>query len=110
MKFHLKKNFTNRKKINKQRLPNAEGWKFNVIEAEVHAGYFSDSNDYEAASGDPVSADVFVNEDSPFSVWQKDRLQKLFPKNVLYKPCIYSLCSMDVAKKLRQISKTVTTA
>jgi hypothetical protein len=141
--------------------------KFNEIEEEVHAKYFSDLKDYEVApvfkhaeilhpqngstllkkgqvndsllllvkgdcdvilpnstivklvpgkfvgemsflSGDPVSADIVVNENSVFYVWEKENLKQLFSKHALYKPYIYSLCSMDMAEKLRQMSKPVT--
>ena len=58
-------------------------------------------------SGDPVSADIVVNDDSMFYVWKRDKLKKLFSKHALYKPYIYSLCSMDMAEKLRQMSKSV---
>jgi len=52
-------------------------------------------------SDDIVSADVFATEDVRLMAWDKSRLGPLFKQHALYESYFYSLCSIDIAGKLR---------
>lgn len=54
--------------------------------------------------GEPVSADIVANQGCTLYVWKKEKLEKLFASHALYKPYIFSLCSNDMAAKLRRMS------
>jgi hypothetical protein len=57
-------------------------------------------------SGDEISADVVAMLDTELMLWDKTTLEPLFKRQGLYESYFYSLCSIDVAEKLR----TMTTA
>lgn len=52
-------------------------------------------------SGDDVSADVVAAENTALMSWDRKRLGPLFRKHALYESYFSSLCSRDVAGKLR---------
>jgi CRP-like cAMP-binding protein len=67
--------------------------------AELGPGSFA--GELSFLSDETVSADVFANGDLCLMVWDKNRLQSLFRRQGLFEAYFYSLCSLDVADKLR---------
>lgn len=57
-----------------------------------------------------VSADVVVNQETTVMLWNKRDLGPLFKKQGLYESYFYSLCSLDVAGKLRKMTNASTSA
>jgi hypothetical protein len=55
-------------------------------------------------SGDKISADVVAMLDTELMLWNKRTLEPLFKRQGLYESYFYSLCSMDVADKLRTMT------
>lgn len=55
-------------------------------------------------SGDVVSADVVAVGDASLMSWNKHELEPLFKRQGLYEAYFYSLCSLDVAGKLRTMT------
>jgi len=55
-------------------------------------------------SGDKISADVIAMLDTELMLWNKSALEPLFKRQGLYESYFYSLCSMDVAEKLRTMT------
>lgn len=53
---------------------------------------------------DAVSADVYASGDTRLMKWDKRKLGPLFKQHALYESYFYSLCSLDVAGKLRLIT------
>jgi hypothetical protein len=53
---------------------------------------------------DAVSADVLADGDTRLMQWDKRKLGPLFKQHALYESYFYSLCSHDVAGKLRLIT------
>jgi hypothetical protein len=53
---------------------------------------------------DPVSADVVTAGDTKLMFWDKKRLGPLFRRHALYESYFHSLCSHDVAGKLRTLT------
>jgi hypothetical protein len=51
-----------------------------------------------------VSADVIAAEDTKLMSWEKNKLGPLFKRQGLYEAYFYSLCSIDVAAKLRTMT------
>ena len=55
-------------------------------------------------SGDVVSADVVTVGNANLMSWDKHDLAPLFKRQGLYEAYFYSLCSLDVAGKLRAMT------
>ncbi len=55
-------------------------------------------------SGEAVSADVVAAGNTRLMSWDKQELAPLFKRQGLYKSYFYSLCSLDVAGKLRAMT------
>ena len=53
---------------------------------------------------DPVSADVVTAGDAKLMFWDRSRLGPLFRRHALYEAYFHSLCSHDVAGKLRTLT------
>jgi len=53
---------------------------------------------------DAVSADVVTAGDARLMAWDKNKLAPLFKQHALYESYFYSLCSLDVAGKLRTLT------
>jgi hypothetical protein len=51
-----------------------------------------------------VSADVIASEETRLMYWKKSELAPLFRRQGLYESYFYSLCSLDVAGKLRAMT------
>jgi CRP-like cAMP-binding protein len=55
-------------------------------------------------SGDVVSADVICAVPTELMAWERDALEPLFKRQGLYKSYVHSLCSVDIAHKLRRMT------
>lgn len=55
-------------------------------------------------SGHEVSADVIASQDTRLMAWDKQSLAPLFRRQGLYESYFNSLCSLDVASKLRAMT------
>jgi len=70
--------------------------------AVLRAGQFV--GELSFLSSDAVSADVFAEEGTKLMCWDRHRLAPLFKRQGLYESYFYSLCSLDVASKLRTMT------
>ena len=61
-------------------------------------------------SGHPVSADVIAEKGARLMSWDKKDLAPLFKRQGLYESYFNSLCSLDVAGKLRAMTAGTTTS
>ena len=59
-------------------------------------------------SGDVSSADVVAGKSLRLMAWDRGELEPLFRKQGLYESYFHSLCSMDVARKLRAMTQAHT--
>jgi CRP-like cAMP-binding protein len=55
-------------------------------------------------SGEVVSADVICAVPTELMAWERDALEPLFKRQGLYKSYVHSLCSVDIAHKLRRLT------
>ena len=55
-------------------------------------------------SGDVVSADVISAGTTQIMAWDRHALEPLFKRQGLYKSYVHSLCSEDIAHKLRRMT------
>ena len=55
-------------------------------------------------SGEAISADVLATDDTRIMYWENDALEPLFKRQGLYKSYLHSLCSVDIAHKLRRMT------
>ncbi len=55
-------------------------------------------------SGDVISADVISAGNTKIMYWDRLALEPLFKKAGLYKSYLHSLCSVDIAQKLRRMT------
>jgi hypothetical protein len=55
-------------------------------------------------SGDAISADVIAARDTRLMFWDKHSLAPLFRRQGLYESYFHSMCSVDVANKLRAMT------
>ena len=76
--------------------------------AELGQGHFV--GELSFLSDDVVSADVVASADSRLMYWSKHGLAPLFKRQGLYESYFYSLCSLDVAGKLRAMTSGRATA
>jgi hypothetical protein len=58
-------------------------------------------------SGEVISADVVSAGNTRIMYWDREALEPLFNKHGLYKSYLHSLCSIDIAQKLRRLTTTV---
>jgi hypothetical protein len=56
-------------------------------------------------SGEEVSADVAASAETRLMSWDRDELAPLFKRQGLYESYFFSLCSLDVAGKLRAMTR-----
>jgi CRP-like cAMP-binding protein len=67
--------------------------------ADLEPGSFA--GELSFLSDEAVSADVIADGELRLMVWDKNRLASLFRRQGLFEAYFYSLCSLDVADKLR---------
>lgn len=67
--------------------------------ADLKSGSFA--GELSFLSDETVSADVIADGELRLMVWDKKRLASLFRRQGLFEAYFYSLCSLDVADKLR---------
>ncbi len=76
--------------------------KYHYDVAMLEPGHFV--GELSFLSGDPINADVIAATDLKLMAWRKSDLQPLFKRQGLYESYFYSLCSIDVADKLRHMT------
>ena len=74
------------------------GNEITVLEAGEFVGELS------FISGDVVSADVISDGPTDLMAWERAALEPLFKRQGLYKSYVHSLCSADIAHKLRRMT------
>ena len=76
--------------------------------AELGPGHFV--GELSFLSDHAVSADVIAARETRLMFWDKDSLAPLFKRQGLYESYFHSLCSLDVAGKLRTMTAGSATA